>query len=104
MNLQRVKAYPGLLLRRCTPPGTSNISSMATEFKLSGVTSLNLADGEKREVQVEGVEGGKVLLSRVQGAHYCTSAYCSHYGAPLQKGVLSNVSGHFTSLESSASG
>ena len=39
---------------------------MAQEFKLKGVSSLNMKNGEKQEVEVEGVEGGKVLLCKVQ--------------------------------------
>ncbi|OAL47287.1 rubredoxin-NAD(+) reductase [Pyrenochaeta sp. DS3sAY3a] len=61
---------------------------MAQEFKLKDVTSLNLKNGEKKEVEVEGVEGGKVLLLKVQDKVHATSANCTHYGAPLVKGVL----------------
>lgn len=61
---------------------------MAKEFKLKDVTSLNLKNGEKKEVEVEGVEGGKVLLLKVQDQVHATSANCTHYGAPLAKGVL----------------
>lgn len=62
--------------------------TMAKEFKLKDVTSLNLKNGEKKEVEVEGVEGGKVLLLKVQDKVHATSANCTHYGAPLVKGVL----------------
>ncbi|KAF2868729.1 rubredoxin-NAD(+) reductase [Massariosphaeria phaeospora] len=61
---------------------------MATEFKLKGVTSLDLKNGEKKEVEVEGIEGGKVLLLKVQDEVHATSANCTHYGAPLKNGVL----------------
>ena len=61
---------------------------MAQEFKLKDVTSLNLKNGEKKEVEVEGVEGGKVLLLKVQDKVHATSANCTHYGAPLAKGIL----------------
>ncbi|KAF2681023.1 hypothetical protein K458DRAFT_444904 [Lentithecium fluviatile CBS 122367] len=61
---------------------------MAQEFKLKGVTSLNLKNGEKKEVEVEGVEGGKVLLLKVQDKVHATSVNCTHYGAPLKGGVL----------------
>ncbi|KAH8728325.1 hypothetical protein GQ44DRAFT_609214 [Phaeosphaeriaceae sp. PMI808] len=63
---------------------------MAKEFKLKDVTSLNLKNGEKKEVQVEGVEGGKLLLLKVQDKIHATSANCTHYGAPLAKGVLTS--------------
>ena len=45
---------------------SSTARIMAQEFKLKDVTSLNLKNGEKKEVEVEGVEGGKVLLLKVQ--------------------------------------
>ncbi|KAF2729416.1 rubredoxin-NAD(+) reductase [Polyplosphaeria fusca] len=61
---------------------------MAQEFKLKGLTSLNLKNGEKQEVEVEGVEGGKVLLLKVQDEVHATSANCTHFGAPLKNGVL----------------
>lgn len=67
---------------------SSTIAAMAQEFKLKDVTSLNLKNGEKKEVEVEGVEGGKVLLLKVQDKVHATSANCTHYGAPLVKGVL----------------
>ncbi|KAF2846953.1 hypothetical protein T440DRAFT_492352 [Plenodomus tracheiphilus IPT5] len=61
---------------------------MAKEFKLKDVTSLNLKNGEKKEVEIEGVEGGKVLLLKIQDQVHATSANCTHYGAPLAKGIL----------------
>lgn len=61
---------------------------MAKEFKLKDVTSLNLRNGEKKEVEVEGVEGGKVLLLKIQDQVHATSSNCTHYGAPLVKGIL----------------
>jgi nitrite reductase/ring-hydroxylating ferredoxin subunit len=61
---------------------------MAQEFKLKDVTSLNLKNGEKKEVEVEGVEGGKVLLLKLKDEVHATSANCTHYGAPLVKGIL----------------
>lgn len=33
-------------------------------------------------------EDGKVLLSRLGDQIHATSAFCTHYGAPLAKGVL----------------
>jgi hypothetical protein len=35
-------------------------------------------------------EGGKVLLSRIGDDIRATSAFCTHYGAPLAKGVLTS--------------
>jgi NADPH-dependent 2,4-dienoyl-CoA reductase/sulfur reductase-like enzyme/nitrite reductase/ring-hydroxylating ferredoxin subunit len=44
-----------------------------------------LNDGQMKEVPFE---HGKVLLSRLGDTIHATSAYCTHYGAPLSKGVL----------------
>jgi len=33
-------------------------------------------------------ENGEVLLSRLGDKVHATSAFCTHYGAPLAKGVL----------------
>lgn len=59
-----------------------------SQYKLKGVTSLDLAPGEKHEVEVEGVEGGKVLLVNAGGKVQAIGSKCTHYGAPLVKGVL----------------
>ncbi len=61
---------------------------MAQEYQLKGLSSLDLKDGEKREVEVEGIEKGKVLLVRVGDKTHALSSNCTHYGAPLVKGVL----------------
>ncbi|KAI0261514.1 flavoprotein [Gloeopeniophorella convolvens] len=44
-----------------------------------------LTDGQMKEVSFE---SGKVLLSRLGDKVHATSAFCTHYGAPLSKGVL----------------
>ena len=51
---------------------------MATEYRLKGVTSLDLRNGEKQEVEIEGIEGGKVLLLKVQDKVHATSANCEN--------------------------
>lgn len=61
---------------------------MAQEFKLKGIGSLNLKNGDKQEAEIEGIENGKVLLVKVNDRISATSANCTHYGAPLVKGVL----------------
>ena len=40
----------------------------------------------RKQVDFEG--DGKVLLSRLGDKIHATSAFCTHYGAPLVKGVL----------------
>ncbi|KAI1814444.1 hypothetical protein GGS20DRAFT_576870 [Poronia punctata] len=57
-------------------------------FKLKDVSSLALQPGEKKEVEVEGIEGGKVLLLNAGGQIQALGTKCTHYGAPLVKGVL----------------
>lgn len=59
-----------------------------TEFKLKDLSKLDLKDGEKREVEVDGIEEGKVLLVNVGGKTTALGSKCTHYGAPLVKGVL----------------
>ena len=61
---------------------------MATEFKLKDLKSIDLKNGQKQEVEVEGIEEGKVLLVKLNHKVHCLSSKCTHYGAPLAKGVL----------------
>ncbi|MCJ1419734.1 hypothetical protein MMC32_006090 [Xylographa parallela] len=61
---------------------------MAQEYKLKDISSLDLKNGEKREVEVDGIEGGKVLLAKMNDKTHAMSANCTHYGAPLKNGVL----------------
>ena len=61
---------------------------MAKEYKIKGLSSLDLKPGEKREVEVEGIEEGKVLLANVKGTIHALSSKCTHYGAPLKLGVM----------------
>jgi len=68
---------------------------MATEFKLKGLTGLSLKNGQTQEAEVEGVEEGKVLLAKHDNVVHALSAKCTHYGAPLAKGVLT-ASGRLT--------
>ncbi|KAL3422534.1 monodehydroascorbate reductase [Phlyctema vagabunda] len=84
----------GQFLRRTNYPKqntalfTSTSQVMAQEYKLKGLSALDLKPGEKREVEVEGVEEGKVLLVNVGGKTTALGSKCTHYGAPLIKGVL----------------
>eukprot|EP00927_Polykrikos_kofoidii_P079472 TRINITY_DN76256_c0_g1_i1.p1 TRINITY_DN76256_c0_g1~~TRINITY_DN76256_c0_g1_i1.p1 ORF type:complete len:646 (+),score=128.61 TRINITY_DN76256_c0_g1_i1:83-2020(+) len=58
--------------------------------KVALCKASELEDGTMREIMV-GPEGSKavVLLHRHAGTFYATSPSCSHYGAPLKKGVTS---------------
>jgi len=59
-----------------------------SEFKLKDVSSLDLQLGEKKEVEIEGIDGAKVLLLNAGGQIQALGPRCTHYGAPLVKGVL----------------
>jgi len=58
------------------------------EYKLKDLSSLDLKNGQTKEVEVEGIEDGKILLAKVQDQVHALSHKCTHYGAPLAKGVL----------------
>lgn len=72
--------------QRNAPFCTTN--KMSTEYKLKDLKSIDLKAGEKREVEVEGIDETKVLLVNVGGKTTALGAKCTHYGAPLVKGVL----------------
>ena len=61
---------------------------MAQEYKLKGLSALDLKNGEKREVEVEGIEEGKVLLVKLDDKTHAMSSKCTHFGAPMKNGVL----------------
>jgi len=61
---------------------------MATAYKLKGISSLGLKPGDMQEVEVEGVQGASVLLVNAGGKIQGLRPKCTHYGAPLAKGVL----------------
>ncbi|KAH6605552.1 hypothetical protein Trco_004705, partial [Trichoderma cornu-damae] len=71
------------------------IRAMARDYKLKGVTSLSLKPGQKQEVEVEGIQDAKVLLVGLQthgkAEVQAIGAKCTHYGAPLAKGVLTTT-------------
>jgi NADPH-dependent 2,4-dienoyl-CoA reductase/sulfur reductase-like enzyme/nitrite reductase/ring-hydroxylating ferredoxin subunit len=46
-----------------------------------------MKDGEMKQVSVNGTE---ILLARVKGKYHALGAHCTHYGAPLVEGVLSD--------------
>lgn len=62
---------------------------MAQEFRLKSPSTLaDLKELDKVEAEVDGIEGGKVLLVKVDGKVSAVNARCTHYGAPLKNGVL----------------
>jgi nitrite reductase/ring-hydroxylating ferredoxin subunit len=60
----------------------------AQEWKIKDLTSLDLKPGEKKEIELEGLDS-KVLLLNAGGQVQAIGPRCTHYGAPLVKGVLS---------------
>ncbi|KDQ10088.1 hypothetical protein BOTBODRAFT_36515 [Botryobasidium botryosum FD-172 SS1] len=66
---------------------------MASETKSIAVLDASeLKSGQMKEVEFG---EGKVLVSRIGDKVHATSAWCTHYGAPLAKGVL-EASGRVT--------
>ncbi|KAH9826289.1 Rieske [2Fe-2S] domain [Teratosphaeria destructans] len=61
---------------------------MASEFKLKDLSSIDLKNGQKQEAEVDGIEGGKVILVKIDNEVHALNANCTHYGAPLVKGVV----------------
>ncbi|KAI2640172.1 hypothetical protein GGS21DRAFT_487917 [Xylaria nigripes] len=59
-----------------------------SQYKLKGISSLSFQLGEKKEAEVEGIEGAKVLLLNAGGQIQALGPKCTHYGAPLVNGVL----------------
>lgn len=66
----------------------STISCNMAEYKLKDLSSLDLKNGDKVEAEVEGIEGGKVLLVKLDDKVHAMNANCTHYGAPLKNGIL----------------
>ncbi|OAA53634.1 aif-like mitochondrial oxidoreductase [Niveomyces insectorum RCEF 264] len=59
------------------------------DWSLKGIESTaSLKVGDKRELEVEGIDDAKVLLVNAAGGVYATGPKCTHYGAPLVKGVV----------------
>ena len=62
---------------------------MAQEYKLKDISSLaDIREMDKVESEVEGIEGGKVLVVNFEGQFHAMSPKCTHYGAPLKLGVV----------------
>lgn len=54
------------------------------QVQVAGINDIK--DGEMKAFTID---DNKILLSKVGGKFYATGASCPHYGAPLEKGVLS---------------
>ncbi|GAA5833919.1 hypothetical protein JCM3766R1_002470 [Sporobolomyces carnicolor] len=63
-------------------------SSTATVRVRVGPVDL-LQDGKMQEIPFPNEDSeSKILLSKIKGQYYANSSKCTHYGAPLAKGVL----------------
>ncbi|BAU63662.1 putative rubredoxin reductase [Stanieria sp. NIES-3757] len=47
--------------------------------------TTDLRDGQMQQIPVD---DSQILLAKIKGKFYATGAFCTHYGAPLAKGVL----------------
>lgn len=70
-----------------------NKSGSADDFKLPSheveiAFAGELGEGEMRTVKVGDADGDKVLIARYQGKLYATGNFCSHFGVPLEGGML----------------
>ena len=52
------------------------------------IKAADLQDGDMKQVQVGPTKDDVILISKVDGKYYATGAKCSHFGAPLEKGML----------------
>ncbi|KAK9489949.1 hypothetical protein V1508DRAFT_426453 [Lipomyces doorenjongii] len=86
------RTVPSLL----RPPQQTFPVKMAPEFRLKDISSLaDIRNFDKVESEVEGIEGSKVLVVRVNDEVHALNYKCTHYGAPLKLGVVS-PDGHIT--------
>ncbi|ORY86981.1 hypothetical protein BCR37DRAFT_376319 [Protomyces lactucae-debilis] len=74
------------LLRILQSTSARRMSTSTQEYLVAKTSDLK--DNEKKEVNVPGTEH-KVLLIKQNDKYFATSPKCTHYGAPLVKGVLS---------------
>ncbi|EWC45798.1 hypothetical protein DRE_05135 [Drechslerella stenobrocha 248] len=59
-----------------------------TQYRLTGVDKADLKPGFKKEVTIDELGGAKLLVVQVGSDVSALSPRCTHYGAPLAKGVL----------------
>lgn len=62
------------------------MSTLAKSVKIASVNDFTTTFA-KKQVQIPGSESN-VLVSKIKDKFYVTSPKCTHYGAPLEKGVL----------------
>ena len=52
------------------------------------VAVAKINDLQNGQMQQIAVEDGQILLAKINDRFYATSAFCTHYGAPLETGIL----------------
>lgn len=57
-------------------------------YKLKGLSKIDIAVNDKQEYELEGLEGGKVLLVNDGTGVHALGHSCTHFGAPLKNGVV----------------
>lgn len=66
-----------------------NEATADASFKDIEITFADeLKNGDMRSIKVGEKDDEKVLISRYQGKLYATGNFCSHFGVPLEGGML----------------
>src|SRR6266480_1626992 len=86
---------PSTIVQRRNPFSTGPISKMAHEYRLT-LPPSTLKPGTKHESEIDGIPNTKLLLVNTGTGIHALSPRCTHYGAPLVKGVLDAKSGRLT--------
>ena len=61
----------------------------AAEFKEVEIPgAADMKDGEKKELKVQEGEKGSILIVKYKGKLYAVGAYCTHFGVPMNFGVV----------------
>lgn len=68
----------------------TNLEISENEDKFTATMDSNLQEGEMRELTLTTDPKDVVLLTKIDGVHYCVQSKCPHVGAPLNKGLLFN--------------
>ncbi len=67
----------------------ASADSASNEVKNVEITwASELEEGQMRAIKVGDQDGDKVLIARYQGKLYSTGNFCSHFGVPLEGGML----------------
>jgi NADPH-dependent 2,4-dienoyl-CoA reductase/sulfur reductase-like enzyme/nitrite reductase/ring-hydroxylating ferredoxin subunit len=86
-QLQSQQPWLPFIITKSISRSLSTSRTMAQEYKLK-VDDVALAPGQKQEVEIEGLDGAKILMVNIDGDISAVAPRCTHYGAPLVKGVL----------------